>query len=1044
MLTLSRIELFHSGVGDGNDLLVKNAEEVLIHEEIRWMPCISGFSQEVLNLYPAQSFSYSIVANGHKSTLNYPQYPSYQITEYAKRIADFRVDASITRDDDFTYKIIAAVQGGGNIEHEFSGSVLFRDGNKKISESTVAQMMAEFLSGETIESYSVSCESSTVTVSLCASDGSTPDQIDIDAGNVYVFASTIKITEWSITEKLSDRKIERDRTYTAKNGVVKIPLNDFVPVTKRNTFANNYASLLDIPTVSRTTTAINSDGVELLNNEPRLEKSTLDQGMLMDSTVGDTAYISGTYLGDSGTVDIFFELLQINSTTDQYLFDSGNTKLFVRNGIITLQCGAEQISNTEAIFEDVLHRASFKWSASGITLLIDGAIIGNVDTAPAFDGYAYIGCKSDSTCQLDGLIDDLHISSVERDDEDLASDAPSDIDENTTYKTTFEYCPWYYHFIIDDVQFYPPIHYEFENLTSDSNISIYIDGFEGISPCQYDSIGGNDSDDKAIIINVPNNSYNVLEHPVEEIVVEDEEIQIEISATLTNCIVEAVKISDETRPDHESLPDWNNAIFFWNHQRETGETSPPNAIESTLQNSILICKIPTILTKEEQWISSPILMDGTVNGAIDGYQIRDYVALLPYFNEPPDIIIDDYEITKISVDGDTDGDKYNALTIEIVGDEIHASSTYIEQSTLGTRINIPIMDQVQIFFASISGEIKVGTYQKIGNVDLIDPKYIAICYNPSIDMRVVEGISTFDVYAKRKSTELDKWSPMIRRGYYYLNEEEYFLPAKSVKEHFDVIEAGKEIYLRPAQQDGSPVVAIRHESDGSVTVLRQVVNSAYEEKFISDGYNNIWLQYSDVVITKLKLNGIESPLNITVTKNKINEIFPSGTIVEISYILNNSFEVYKSGDYIRVVFAQDHLDVDIYYEGENTVPYYYASEISLNPLYNNNHNGFIYLCDRKYNPVRMNIHATPSTIPADGYSFSRIIAELLDEYGNPVPKCSVSITGPNIISDDTVETDQGGMCSFLIRASDNPSTITYIIQCNTPVVIEKTADVRMV
>ena len=106
-------------------------------------------------------------------------------------------------------------------------------------------------------------------------------------------------------------------------------------------------------------------------------------------------------------------------------------------------------------------------------------------------------------------------------------------------------------------------------------------------------------------------------------------------------------------------------------------------------------------------------MDGTVNGAIDGYQIRDYVALLPYFNEPPDIIIDDYEITKISVDGDTDGDKYNALTIEIVGDEIHASSTYIEQSTLSTRINIPIMDQVQIFFASISGEIKVGTIKKL-------------------------------------------------------------------------------------------------------------------------------------------------------------------------------------------------------------------------------------------------------------------------------------------------------------------------------------------
>ena len=90
----------------------------------------------------------------------------------------------------------------------------------------------------------------------------------------------------------------------------------------------------------------------------------------------------------------------------------------------------------------------------------------------------------------------------------------------------------------------------------------------------------------------------------------------------------------------------------------------------------------------------------------------------------------------------------------------------------------------------------------------------------------------------------------------------------------------------------------------------------------------------------------------------------------------------------------------------------------------------------------MNINETKSTIHTDGYSFSRIIAELLDEYGNPVPKCSVSITGPNIISDDTVETDQGGMCSFLIRASENP--LLYIHnKCNTPVVIEKTADVRM-
>ncbi|BCV23300.1 LamG domain-containing protein [Gelria sp. Kuro-4] len=87
---------------------------------------------------------------------------------------------------------------------------------------------------------------------------------------------------------------------------------------------------------------------------------------------------------------------------------------------------------------------AFRWSASGTALLVNGTVEASSTTPPnwVLPAKAYIGCNAYGQFQLDGLIDDLRISSRARTDAEISaaysSGLPLSWDADTTYLLDFD------------------------------------------------------------------------------------------------------------------------------------------------------------------------------------------------------------------------------------------------------------------------------------------------------------------------------------------------------------------------------------------------------------------------------------------------------------------------------------------------------------------------------------------------------------------------------------------------------------------------------
>lgn len=181
-----------------------------------------------------------------------------------------------------------------------------------------------------------------------------------------------------------------------------------------------------------------------------------------------------------------------------------------------------------------------------------------------------------------------------------------------------------------------------------------------------------------------------------------------------------------------------------------------------------------------------------------------------------------------------------------------------------------------------------------------------------------------------------------------------------------------------------------------------------EEAFVYDGksdffnltFSNINEQFSnlsiitstgEVVGRPYKIKGKRMYFSFSEHEKIIykNETLKAVYQVRDSYTVDYNFAT----DGYRIDFANhDGTDRFVYQEGNRFAePVKLATMIEMNPIYNHNHTGFIYVSKTEAETSDFRITATPDRLRADGYSKATLVIEPLDYQGNFLSHVNLSV-----------------------------------------------------
>lgn len=132
---------------------------------------------------------------------------------------------------------------------------------------------------------------------------------------------------------------------------------------------------------------------------------------------------SDVVLAIRGTVQLRFKL-NCRTHRDRYIFDSGgnsNIKVYVNQDnkiVLKYHCenGITERVSTDELTCNEWYDIGIVWRRTGANIFLNGTDIIVTDVAPSltFNEYIYFGCNSQGKLQLNGLIEDLRVSSSNR------------------------------------------------------------------------------------------------------------------------------------------------------------------------------------------------------------------------------------------------------------------------------------------------------------------------------------------------------------------------------------------------------------------------------------------------------------------------------------------------------------------------------------------------------------------------------------------------------------------------------------------------------
>jgi hypothetical protein len=220
--------------------------------------------------------------------------------------------------------------------------------------------------------------------------------------------------------------------------------------------------------------------------------------------------------------------------------------------------------------------------------------------------------------------------------------------------------------------------------------------------------------------------------------------------------------------------------------------------------------------------------------------------------------------------------------------------------------------------------------------------------------------------------------------------------------------------LPVAPFDASPILV--EKADGSAMKkvsffdLETAQYRTYnEELFVYDGesdyvevaFDNLNEDFFDLMLRTEEGEKIGGPytidgkriwFNLAPTEKDIHNRQP----LYIRYQINDSYTVdynISATDGYRVDFAKhDGQEKTIYQEGNRYAePYKLADMIEMNPIHNQNNEGFLYVTQNVHEISSFKVTVTPEDVPADGGSMSMILVEPVDKDGNFVPVANLTV-----------------------------------------------------
>lgn len=217
------------------------------------------------------------------------------------------------------------------------------------------------------------------------------------------------------------------------------------------------------------------------------------------------------------------------------------------------------------------------------------------------------------------------------------------------------------------------------------------------------------------------------------------------------------------------------------------------------------------------------------------------------------------------------------------------------------------------------------------------------------------------------------------------------------------------INLSPIPQQYAPIILYADDNPHPYTqVFFTDSNGKFvlenTEEFESLGFQTLYLKYLDIDLLSIQIT-IDGTANTdyTIINNivKFNYIVPEGSIIKIKYKLKQSYAVnynYDSDSFDLEINKETGVDgeelvnkIKIFFEANKLSACRQLNHISLNPIYNVRHSGYIYICDYQDPPQTVNVCPADDFIYANGKDEMNVLIQVLDKNQNPIENVNVNV-----------------------------------------------------
>lgn len=325
------------------------------------------------------------------------------------------------------------------------------------------------------------------------------------------------------------------------------------------------------------------------------------------------------------------------------------------------------------------------------------------------------------------------------------------------------------------------------------------------------------------------------------------------------------------------------------------------------------------------------------------------------------------------------------------------------------------------------------------------------------------GVYTYTPFVMRARLQPQpspEWNPYIHSGWYYQGGREGYVYAEPVS----LTTTGASRVLSGVARQGAPIIVWSNEA--TPEEMRQVtfldedgeLTLTNVETVKGTGTNKLYLAYEniyDIVVTDTA-NGQAVAAGATSTTNQVT--ISSGVTdrkrqYEVTYKVYGSF--YADNDYIhtdgtrrtQLIFSHTPASIGatsygITYESSRFDPAT-PIDLPLSPLYSSLSESFVFLSHNEYTLDRVEVIISPRKIVADGQDYMLVSLKSFDQFGNPKPDASFTLsTNFGTLDDTTLTTDRDGYASAVLTsgavfgASTGTLTVSGAVSANVVFEIE--------